>query len=149
MKRTTIEQELKDTGRCLIQTVGVSMEPLLHNRYSSVVLEEIKQPLKLYDVVLFQRPSDGDYVLHRIVKIREHDYLICGDNCIQKEPVLPEQIIGIMTGYFNGDDFADCAADVKYKRYVRSLPCRYLYRWCRAFPGRVVRRLKRGFSWKE
>lgn len=146
MKRTTIEQEIKENGRCLIQTVGVSMEPLLHNRYSSVLLEAIQQPLKLYDVVLFQRPADGDYVLHRIVKVREQDYLICGDNCLQKEMVKPEQIIGVMTGYFNGDDFVDCATNAKYKGYVQSLPYRYWYRRCKAFPGRVIRKLKRGFS---
>lgn len=153
MKHTTIEQELESHGHGIFQTVGDSMEPILHNRYSSVVIEKVREPLELYDVVLFRRPPGivktqpaGAYVLHRIVKVREKDYLICGDNRSYREAVPPDWIIGVMTGFFNGEYFVDCAANEAYQRYVRSLPYRYMGRWCKDFPGRVLRRLKRSFS---
>lgn len=143
---TTIEQELRDRGRCLIQTVGVSMEPLLHNRYSSVVLEPVGESLRENDVVLFQRDESnageaGAYVLHRIVGFCPKGYVIRGDNCLEKEYVSRNQIIGVMTGFFNGEDYVDCARDKKYRRYVRSLNVRYAWRFTRAFLGRVKRRI--------
>ena len=39
MQHRTIEEELAVSGRALSYTVGVSMEPLLHNRRSTVVIE--------------------------------------------------------------------------------------------------------------
>lgn len=153
MKRITIEQELENHGQSIFQTVGDSMEPILHNRFSSVVIKKVAEPLSCYDVVLYRRPPgvlksqpDGAYVLHRIVKVREKDYLICGDNRVHKEVVPQEWILGVMIGFFDGDDFVDCKTDAGYRRYVKSLPYRYLYRWCKAFPGRLVRKLKRSFS---
>lgn len=137
MKITTIQQELEENGRCLIQTVGVSMEPLLHNRYSSVVLER-PETLGKNDVVLFTRGED--FVLHRIIGEKAGMFLIRGDNCLECDRVSREQIIGVMTGFFNGDAFVDCASDRGYKAYVRTLPLRYLYRRCRALAGRVKRR---------
>lgn len=145
MRKTTVEQELSENGRCLIQTVGVSMEPILHNRYSSVVLEKPDSPLSVNDVVLFKRP-DGAYVLHRIIRIDKDSFYIRGDNCYGTEIVKREQILGRMSGYFNGDEFTDCAADEKYKKYVKTLTARYIYRQCRAIPGRAVRKLKRSLK---
>ena len=63
-----MEQELALYGYGLFQTVGDSMEPLLHNRISTVLIEIPKSPLKKYDVALYRRPR-GEYVLHRVVKV--------------------------------------------------------------------------------
>lgn len=39
-------------------------------------------------------------VLHRIIKVRSSDYIILGDNCINKEyGITDEDLIGVMTGY--------------------------------------------------
>lgn len=147
MKISSIEQELEGQGSCLIQTVGISMEPLLHNRYSTVVLEKIRQPLRRNDVVLFRRTPErnSDYVLHRIIEVRQDSYRIRGDNCMDIETVAPEQIIGVMTGFWNGETYVDCSTDEAYHRYVKTLGLRYCCRWCRALPGRVFRKLKRIF----
>lgn len=145
MRKTTVELELSETGRCLVQTVGTSMEPILHNRYSSVVIESDGSPLSVNDVVLFKRP-DGAYVLHRIIKIDSDWFYIRGDNCYSTEKVKREQILGRMTGYFNGDDFTDCATDEKYKKYVKSLNARYIYRQLSSLPRRAVSKLKRSLK---
>ncbi|MDD3409197.1 MAG: S24/S26 family peptidase [Eubacteriales bacterium] len=143
MKLTSIERELNERGRCMIQTVGVSMEPLLHNRYTTVVLERVQRPLRRGDVVLFRRADGNDYVLHRIVKVRGQAYHIRGDNCVQTESAREAQILGVMTGFFNGELYTDCANSADYKRYVRTLRLRYALRWLRALPHSVVRRVKR------
>ena len=58
---------------------------------------DMRQRLKKYDVVLFERPN-GENVMHRIVDVLDDGYLILGDNCINKEYVKEEAVIGIMTG---------------------------------------------------
>ena len=99
MTYSTIEQELDEQGHSLFQTVGDSMEPLLHNRKSTVVIEKVSGTLKKYDVALYRRPG-GEYVLHRVLKVRSSDYLICGDNRTYREPVPKEWILGVMTGFY-------------------------------------------------
>lgn len=141
---TTIEKELDAHGHGFFQTVGDSMEPILHNRSSTVVIEKIVQPLKVYDVVLFKRFAEGNisrpdaYVLHRIVKIRKDDYLICGDNLINKESVPKEQILGIMKGYFDGEDYIDCEHNLRYLKYLKKLKLRYFCRWAKSLWMRIL-----------
>ncbi len=50
-----------------------------------------------YDVVLYTRGEQ--YVLHRVLELKDDGYIIRGDNCLNKEDVKEEQVIGIMTGY--------------------------------------------------
>lgn len=142
-KHSTIERELEEQGRVLVQTVGISMEPLLHNRKSTAVIEKITKPIKKYDAVLFLRPEE-EYVLHRVVKVRPDDCLICGDNCIFRELVPKEKILGVMTGFYPDESgcFISCD-DKKYRRYIRTWEFRYGIRWVKALPGRIRRKVFR------
>lgn len=146
-EKISIEEALARHGRGYFQTVGDSMEPLLHDRYTTVVIERPAGRLKKYDVALFYRPGgtfpnqpQGCYVLHRVVKVRERDYLICGDNRVYREPVPEEWIIGVMTGYFNGEVYHSCG-DEEYLHYVAGLGRRRVGVWFRLLPGRVKRKL--------
>ncbi len=39
-------------------------------------------------------------MLHRVVEVREHDYVILGDNCLNKEyGIRDEDIIGVLTAF--------------------------------------------------
>lgn len=143
MQRRTIEEELAVSGRALSWTEGVSMEPLLHTRRSTVVLEPVKKPLKRYDVVLFRRPA-GEYVLHRIVKVLDHAYRIRGDNCYWTETVPAGWIVGVMTGFFQdeGNVYIDCSSPV-YQNYLKTIRRRYVVLRMRSFPKRIRERLGR------
>lgn len=143
----TIEEALKAQGRILLQTTGISMEPILHNRKSTVVIESVSGTLKKYDVALFRRPS-GEYVLHRVVKVRDRDYLICGDNGTYKEPVLKENVFGVMTGFYpdERETFVSCE-DERYRRYLCTLGVRYGAQWMRAVLRRNRRRLRGLLRW--
>lgn len=141
---TNIEEELETYGQCFIQTLGISMEPIIHNRSTTVVLKKLEGPPKLNDVVLFRR-SNGEQVLHRVVKVREHDYLCLGDNLIYKESVRPEMILGVMKGYFDGEDmenYIDCES-LKYQQYMKTLKRRYVIRWMKALPSRIKGKVRR------
>ena len=94
-------EEYLDKYQRLVRTnVGVSMLPLLRQGRDLFVVEK-RGPgrLKAGDVVLYRRPPDK-YVLHRIVQVREKDYVILGDNCVNREyGITDDDILGIMTGF--------------------------------------------------
>lgn len=117
MNKTSYEDELERTGVVFSTTVGKSMEPMLVERETAVVIKKAKGLLKKYDVVLFRRKG-GEYVLHRIIKVREKDYIICGDSCTEKEQVLHEQVIGVVTGYYKNGRLIPMS-DRRYRLYVR------------------------------
>lgn len=125
---STIEEELQKHGKHLDIVVGNSMQPLLRVRQDQVVLTKLEKPLKKYDVVLYKRPN-GQYVLHRIVKIKKDHYIINGDNRYHLEIVPKDWVIALMEGFYRCD-----------KYYTRnSLPYRlYITLWCRPL---TIRRL--------
>ena len=139
--RRTIEQELALNGHAFIQTVGISMEPMLHNRESTVVIKAKKGPLKKDDVDLFRRPTD-EYVLHRVIKVLNGTYLIRGDNCIQEENVPEEWVIGVMIGYYEDEknEYISCES-ATYLRYLRNLKIRRFVQQCHFILKRIYRKL--------
>ena len=143
MRYKTIEEGLAGHQRILVHTVGVSMEPLLHDHKSTVVLEKLKGPLKRGDVVLYRRPT-GECILHRVTAARNGVYRIRGDNCLWSELVPQEWVIGSMVGYYpdEGDCFTSCT-DREYRGYLYMLPWRYGYLLLHSILGRVVRKTKR------
>ena len=104
MNKSTYEQELARNGTLTYVTTGCSMRPFLHSGEDLVHLRA-KQPgerFRKYDVILYRRPS-GTYVLHRIVKILPEGYVLCGDNCIVKEPgVSDDWVLAVLTGVTRG-----------------------------------------------
>lgn len=119
------------------------MEPLLHNRESTVVIEKYSGTLEKYDIVLYRRPT-GEYVLHRVLKVRRNDYLICGDNRIHREIVPKEWILGVMIGFYPDTEerYISCE-DMEYRKYLRMLGLRYWIRWIKALPERMRKKLLR------
>ena len=76
---------------------GNSMSPFLVNQGDVIYLSKINRKLKKGDLVLYQRLS-GQYVVHRIVKVKKSGYYLAGDNQIAIEgPILDKQIFGLVT----------------------------------------------------
>lgn len=136
-----IEEELLRNGYGFFQTVGDSMEPLLHNRKSTVVIQRKKERLKLNDVALYRRPT-GEYVLHRVIKVLKDTYLICGDNRVWKENVPEEWVIGVMTGFYEDerDDYISCNSK-SYRKYLRRYKVRFTVLQWKHFLGKGIRKL--------
>ncbi|MBR4727389.1 MAG: S24/S26 family peptidase [Clostridia bacterium] len=102
-KQLSLEEYLRENGSLTYSNVGVSMLPLLRQGRDLLTLQAKGQArCKVGDVALFRRES-GQLVLHRIVAVRDADYVLRGDNCTGDEPgVTDAQILGVMTGYVRG-----------------------------------------------
>ena len=135
MNKTNIPQYLAEHGELTYRIVGVSMNPLLRqDRDLITVLRNDLAPkdtngrFHKHDVVLYKRHSDGAYVLHRIVEVREKDYVILGDNCVKREyGITDEDILGVMTSFVR-DGKTVQVTDPLYKAYVEL--------WCALEPFR-------------
>ena len=95
---------LLESYRDLLQTVemlplvvtGNSMLPFLAHKRDTVYLTKIKKPLKVGDMVLYQR-LNGEYILHRICRIKDKTYCMVGDAQTVIEPdITEEQLIAVV-----------------------------------------------------
>ncbi len=96
MSKKTFEEVIEEKGELIYTNLGDSMYPLIKDR-DLLVIKRPSFPLHRLDIPLYKR-ENGQYVLHRIIKIREHDYIICGDNRTNKEyGITEENVIGVLT----------------------------------------------------
>lgn len=107
MIKTTYEEELNRKGSFTYTCSGISMLPLLRQRKDLFTIEKKQGRCEKYDVVLYKRYPES-YVLHRVVEVQEKDYVILGDNCLNKEyGIRDEDIIGVMTSFVrNGKEYS-------------------------------------------
>ena len=97
MGKTQFEILNRD-GRYISVPKGISMKPMIRGGKDAVLIEKIIDKPKKYDLVVYVRGKDLG-VIHRVLFIKNNQYIICGDNCWQLEYVKPEQIKGIVTEY--------------------------------------------------
>ena len=122
---STFKEQLEQHGKIIYTNVGTSMMPLLREGRDVMIIERPTGRLKKYDVPLYIRP-DGMHVLHRILKVRKNDYVICGDHCIKKEyGITDDDIIGVLTGIIR-DGKTISMSSLKYKLYYH-LWCDFFY----------------------
>ncbi len=137
-----VEQELEKHGVHASTTVGVSMRPLFRTRRDMIILKKPDRELRKYDVVLY-RDRQGKYIMHRIIKVRESEYIIRGDNTYRPEHVPKGRIIAILTE-FNRKGKRHSCDERGFKIYSRV--------WTFIYPVRFVCHhvalfFKRGFRW--
>lgn len=95
-------EQLKNGSSVRFLPRGISMLPLIRQGRDSVTLEEIKKPLKRFDIVLYQR-DDGKYILHRIVSVGKTITCI-GDNQFNYEKNLRhDQMLARVSAFSRGD----------------------------------------------
>ena len=128
MNKAKFEDIIQDKGVLIYTSVGDSMYPLI-KKGDLLVIRAVNAPLKKYDIPLYKRDS-GQYVLHRIIKVRKNDYLICGDNrCLTESGITDRHVVGVLTAVI---------------RDGREIPvtnwcCRlYAHLWCDLFPVRAL-----------
>lgn len=130
MDKSTFENEINRSGKLVYTNVGDSMKPLIRQGKDLLIIEKADGRLKKYDVPLYRRDS-GQYVLHRILKVRENDYIICGDNRWQKEyGITDRHIIGVLTAVVRNGNHAISVSSFRYRIYVHI--------WCDLFPLRAL-----------
>lgn len=109
MSKSTFEEELKEKGVLVYTNVGTSMRPLIRQGKDVMIIKRFDNccKLKKMDVPLYKR-ENGQYVLHRIIKVTKDGYVIRGDNTYSNEyGVTDHQIIGVLTGVIrNGKEIS-------------------------------------------
>lgn len=145
MSKRTLEQELAQTGKLIYVTKGVSMRPFIRSGQDLVEIRaKDTARFRKYDVVLYRRGEE--YVLHRIVAVRENDYVIRGDNCLETEyGITDDRILGVLTGIIRDRkklDIHSWGYRLRVRLWVAFHGPRALVMRTRKFLGKVWRRFK-------
>ncbi len=133
-----MEEQLKSGKTVRFFPRGTSMLPLLREGWDSVTLKQLDRPLKRFDIAFYKRDS-GQYVLHRVVKIKNSITCI-GDNQYYYEKGLrPDQMIAVVCEFSRGDKTVSVTSPL-YRIYCvlwhASRPLRH-------FCIRAIRKIKR------
>jgi len=114
---SSIEDAVK-AGNFVIHSHGVSMWPMIRNGKDSVRIVPVEGRLKKNDIPLY-KDRLGRYVIHRIIKVTDTGYVICGDGLYEKEyDITDKNIIGRVEGFFRKEKYISCSAK-GYKLYVK------------------------------
>ena len=123
-----IEESIKDGGQFVLFPRGTSMNPTIYEGKDCVVLTEIKEA-KQFDIVLYKRKS-GQFVLHRIMKIKDGKYIMCGDNqYIFENDIEENQLLAVVSEVRkeNGDVFDIARIHADGKKFLNN-PKKRLHR---------------------
>jgi len=123
---------------------GTSMLPLIRQGMDEVVLKSVDRPLKKYDIPFYKR-KNGQFVLHRIIDVKKDGYVLCGDNQLDYEyNVTDDMIIGVVCAIKrDGVEFkVDNEEYIKYcKRHLLEIMIKRKTRRLRQLVSSVKRRL--------
>lgn len=138
-----IEKIIETDGYFINTTEGLSMYPMLRNRRDTIVIYPQKERLKKYDVALYR--IDNRYILHRVIKVLPDSYVIRGDNRMDKEyGITDDMILGVLTEFYRDEKKIDLNG-WKYKLYARIwnfiFPLRLFYKKTRTLLGRLKRKI--------
>ena len=128
---------------------GISMLPFINPGTDSVVLKKPEGPLKKGDVAFYRR-DNGKFVLHRVVKVKNGTYRMCGDNLgfIEKN-IEDRHIIAVVCRVVRNGESVDLGG-FKYKLYIKTLVFkRFKINFLNLrYPKAVLRRIIRIFKRK-
>ncbi len=133
--QSSYQSVLNEKGFIVVNITGTSMLPLLKENRNTVLLIKPNRPIRKKDVLLYKR-LDGTFVLHRLLKIKNNSYVMCGDHQWQLEyNVQKNQIIGVMEGYYRKEKYISIASKM-YRIY-----CFFhtKTRWCRYLRDKIIR----------
>ena len=112
---------LNSGGKVAFVTSGYSMMPLLRNKCDKVILSKTTSTPKKNDVIFYRR-DDGNYVLHRIVSVKNGEYTLRGDNqWVLENGITQKHIIAVAVGFERNGKLIKCSG-LKYRLYCLSLP---------------------------
>ena len=123
----SIEDQLKRNGRIMYRVTGDSMLPLLRNESDVAVILSVPEGkrLKKYDVALYKRES-GQYVLHRVWKVKKRGYTVCGDNRYFSESgVTDSEILGVLECVIRDGERLDPSDAVYLAKLKKHHRCRF------------------------
>jgi len=140
-RMSPLEREIASEKPTVAFTVGDSMEPLLYNRSTRVVIVKADRELKRNELPMYKRPN-GQFVMHRIIKADADYYYTRGDNRTGLERVPKHWVQGVVTEIYRKKNHFT-VDDKGYRGYVTVWNLIYPIRWLvYKFRGKI-RRIKR------
>ncbi len=141
-------KEVLDKSGCYCtRIVGYSMNPFIWQSRDTVFIVKKTERLKKYDVALFISYK-GDYVLHRVKKVRKKSYDIVGDNNVFADKFVPERnVIGVLEGYYKRDKYIKCSS--RLYKFKSRIYCFFPIKIVFVFFNRLCRKINSFFSKKE
>ena len=133
-------ESIRDGGQFVFYPTGISMLPTVIPNEDCVVLIEPKN-VKKYDLILFTRPN-GKYVLHRIIKIKNGEYIIKGDNQNWTEKTTIDKVIAKVSEVRKKD-----GSVINYSKLTSKVTVAKLE--SRKFIKRVINKIKRMLKGKK
>lgn len=132
------EDVLAEQGTLFYTNTGDSMMPLLRQGRDILVIKPKPQGrLHRLDIAFYKR-DNGNYVLHRVLKVRKDDYLICGDNRWQVEHGIADRhILGVLDAVVRDGKTIPLRSTPEHPK----VPLRYRvyeHLWCDLFPLRAL-----------
>lgn len=114
-----IEEVIENGGEFRLFPMGFSMRPLIVQGRDSVVLRRNKTcPASKHDIAFYRR-DDGQFVLHRVMKIgKDGLYTMCGDGqYVYERGIRKEQIIAYVSDIYRGEKRFSVSSP-RYRLYV-------------------------------
>lgn len=134
-----MKEVIESGGEFTFYPHGTSMMPLVREGVDRVVLIKA-DTVKKGDVVFYQR-DNGQFVLHRVVKVKNGEYVMCGDNQVALEQgITDKHVLAKMKAVLRDGNVID-ESNKKYVKYIKSLSRRRFKKRVRSFLGRVKRKI--------
>lgn len=134
-----INEVISTGGEFNLVPNGVSMLPLIRPGVDTVVLA-LPNGVKVNDIVLYKRENDK-FVLHRVIEIKNDEYIMCGDNQFRLEYGIKKDNILAKVVYFERDGKKIDDSNERYRKYIKRLPSRRRRLKLRSLLGRIKRKL--------
>lgn len=111
----TPKQDLEENGFHISRVTGVSMLPFLRQGKDTVHI--VKGVPKKGEIALYETDGKAPCVLHRVIAIKGDIYIFRGDNCIAKEYIPKEKILGVLERVWRNGKEIELKTNFGYKAY--------------------------------
>ena len=119
---STLRELVREGQEVSMQIAGSSMSPFLVHQRDSICFRAPTQPLRRGNMVFYQR-TNGQFVMHRICRVRPEGYYIVGDAQTEMEgPIARTQIFAVVTRVYRKGTWID-ATDFWWKFFEHIWLC--------------------------
>ena len=134
-----MKEVIESDGEFTFFPKGTSMLPLIRQGKDQAVLVKADE-IKCGDAVFYRR-DNGQFVLHRVVKIKNGEYIMCGDNqAVLEYGITSKHILAKLKAVIRDGEVID-ESNKKYRKYVKSLSRRRLAKRLRSRLSRIKNKI--------
>ncbi|MGN0806253.1 MAG: S24/S26 family peptidase [Candidatus Coproplasma sp.] len=114
-KALSPREDIEINGYHITRVTGVSMLPLLRQGKDTVFIS--KGLPKKGEVALYEGTDGKTCVLHRVIAVKGEIYIFRGDNCVGKEYVPKDKILGVLERIWRNGKEIEVNSSFGYKTY--------------------------------